>query len=64
MCGFSLMKALCNCGRDACITPSVFNMKVMFGHKLRSEIKVKFGETSLKLRQTKWNVARNNVNVV
>jgi hypothetical protein len=23
-----------------------------------------FGEISLKLRQTEWNVARNNVNVV
>jgi hypothetical protein len=39
-------------------------MKVTFGHKLRYEIKVKFGEISLKLRQTNWNVAINNVNVV
>jgi hypothetical protein len=36
----------------------------MFGHKLRYEIKVTFGEISLKLRQTLWNVAGNNVNVV
>ena len=39
-------------------------MKVTFGHKLRYKIKVTFGEISLKLRQTNWNVARNNVNVV
>jgi hypothetical protein len=36
----------------------------MFGHKQRYEIKVTFGEISLKLRQTNWNVARDNVNVV
>jgi hypothetical protein len=36
----------------------------MFGHKLRYKIKVTFGEISLKLRQTNWNVAKNNVNVV
>ena len=36
----------------------------MFGHKLRYEIKVTFGEISLKLHQTDWNVARDNVNVV
>jgi hypothetical protein len=36
----------------------------MFGHKLRYEIKVTFGEISLKLCQTNWNVARNKVNVV
>ena len=36
----------------------------MFGHKLSYEIKVTFGELSLKLRQMNWNVARNNVNVV
>ena len=41
-----------------------FKIKGMFGHKLRYEIKVTFGEISLKLRQTNWNVARNNVNVV
>jgi hypothetical protein len=35
----------------------------MFGHKLRYEIKVMCGEISLKLRQTNWNVARNNVSV-
>jgi hypothetical protein len=39
---------------------------VTFGHNLRSETnKGSFGEISLKLRQTNWNVvARNNVNVV
>jgi hypothetical protein len=36
----------------------------MFGHNLRYETKGTFGEISLKLRQTNWNVARNNVNVV
>ena len=41
-----------------------FKIKVMFGHKQRYEIKVTFSEISLKLRQTNWNVARNNVNVV
>jgi hypothetical protein len=41
-----------------------FKIKVMFGHKPRYETKVTFGEHSLKLRQTKWNVARDNVNVV
>jgi hypothetical protein len=34
-------------------------------YKLRlDEIKVTFGDISLKLRQTNWNVAKNNVNVV
>jgi hypothetical protein len=36
----------------------------MFGHKLRYKLKVTFGEISRKLRQTNWNVAKNNVNVV
>ena len=36
----------------------------MFGHKLRYEIKVMFGEISLKLRQTNWDIVINNVNVV
>jgi hypothetical protein len=36
----------------------------MIGHKLRYEIKVTFGEISLKLRQTNWNVAINNVTIV
>jgi hypothetical protein len=36
----------------------------MFGHKLRYKTKVTFGEISLKLHQTNWNVAKNNVNVV
>jgi hypothetical protein len=39
-------------------------INVTFGHKLRYEIKVIFGEISLKLRQTNWNVASINVNVV
>jgi hypothetical protein len=41
-----------------------FISKVTFGHNLRYERKDTFGEISLKLRQTNWNVARNNVNVV
>jgi hypothetical protein len=41
-----------------------FKIKVTFGHKLRYKIKVLFGEISLKLRQTNWNVARNNANIV
>jgi hypothetical protein len=41
-----------------------FKIKVTFGQKLRYAIKVTFGEISLKLRQTNWNVASNNVNVV
>jgi hypothetical protein len=41
-----------------------FKIKVTFGHKLRYEIKVMFGEISFKLRPTNWNVAINNVNVV
>jgi hypothetical protein len=41
-----------------------FKIKVTFGHKLHYEIKVTVGEISLKLRQTNWNVARDNVNVV
>ena len=45
-------------------TPSVSKMKVMFGHKLRYEMRVTLGGIPLKLRQTNWNVARNNVYVV
>ena len=41
-----------------------FKINVMFGHKLCYEIKVTFGENSLKLRQTSLNVAKINVNVV
>jgi hypothetical protein len=41
-----------------------FKIKFTIGHKLRYEIKVTFGKISLKVRQTNWNVARNNVNVV
>jgi hypothetical protein len=41
-----------------------FKTKVTFGHNLRYETKGTFGEISLKLRQTNWNVAINNVNVV
>jgi hypothetical protein len=44
-------------------TPS-FKVKVTFGHKLHYKIKARFGEISLKLRQTNWSVAINNVNVV
>jgi hypothetical protein len=33
-------------------------------YSLSFKIKVTFGEISLKLRQTNWNVARKNVNVV
>jgi hypothetical protein len=36
----------------------------MYGHKSRYGIKVTFGGISLKLRQTNWNVARNNVKFV
>jgi hypothetical protein len=38
--------------------------QVTIGHNLRYKIKGMFGEISLKLRQTNWNVARINVNVV
>jgi 4-hydroxy-3-methylbut-2-enyl diphosphate reductase IspH len=41
-----------------------FKTKVTFGHNLHYETKGTFGEISLKLRQTNWNVAKNNVNVV
>ena len=41
-----------------------FISKVTFGHNLRYETKDTFGEISFKLRQTNWNVAINNVNVV
>jgi hypothetical protein len=45
--------------------PLRFKIKVnTFGHKLRYEIKVTFGEISLKLHQINWNVARINVYVV
>jgi hypothetical protein len=40
-----------------------FKIKFTFGHKLHYEIKVTFGEISLKLCQTNWNVAMINVNV-
>ena len=33
-------------------------------YSLRFKIKVTFDEISLKLHQTNWNVAMNNVNVV
>ena len=46
------------------LPPFQNKFKVMFGHKLRYEIKVTFGEISLKLCQMNWNVVRNNVNVV
>jgi hypothetical protein len=38
--------------------------KVTCGHHLRYETKGTFGEIYLKLRQTNWNVARNDVKVV
>ena len=41
-----------------------FKTKVTFGHNLCYETKGTFGEISLKLRQTNWNVVKNNVNVV
>jgi hypothetical protein len=41
-----------------------FKTKVTFGHNLRYVTKGTFGEISLKLHQTNWNVAKNNVNVV
>ena len=41
-----------------------YKIKVMFGLKLLYEIKVTFGEIFVKLRQTNWNVAIYNVNVV
>ena len=41
-----------------------FKIKVTFGHKLRYEIKVRFGDISLKLHQTNRNIVRNNVNVI
>jgi hypothetical protein len=47
-----------------CIYFLHFKIKVMFGQKLRYEIKVTCGEISLKLRQTNENVAKNNVSVV
>jgi hypothetical protein len=41
-----------------------FKTKFTFGHNLRYETKGTFGGTSLKFRQTNWNVAKINVNVV
>jgi hypothetical protein len=41
-----------------------YEIKVTFGHKLHYAIKVMLGEIFLKLRQTSWDVAKNNVNVV
>jgi hypothetical protein len=38
--------------------------KILTVYSLRYKIKVTFGDISLKLRQTDWNVAKNNVNVV
>jgi hypothetical protein len=38
-----------------------FKIKITFGHKLCYKIKVTFGEIALKLCQTNWNVAENNV---
>ena len=36
----------------------------MFGQKLCYERKVTFGEISLKLCHSNWNVARNNVKIM
>ena len=41
-----------------------FNIKVTCGHELRYEIRVTFGEVSLKLHQTNWDVAKIDANVV
>jgi hypothetical protein len=41
-----------------------FKTKVTIGHNLHYETKGTFGEISLKLRQTNWNVAKNNVHIV
>ena len=41
-----------------------FKIKVTFRYQLCYNIKVTFGESSIKLCQTNWNVAINNVNVV
>ena len=41
-----------------------FKIKVTSGHKPSYETKVTFGEISLKLGQTNWNVARIDVNVI
>jgi hypothetical protein len=40
-----------------------FKTKVTFGHNLRYETKGMFGEISLRLHQTNWYVAINNVNI-
>jgi hypothetical protein len=45
-------------------TPSVSKQKLRLDIICVTKQKGTFGEISLKLRQTKWNVARNNVNVV
>ena len=44
-------------------TPSIFKIKFTFGHKLRYEINITFGEISQTLPKN-WNVVINNVNVV
>jgi hypothetical protein len=41
-----------------------FKINVTFGHEMHYKIKVTCGEIFLKLRQTNWNVAKINVNVV
>jgi hypothetical protein len=51
-------------GSGVCNYSLRFKTKVTFGHNLGYETKDRFGEISLKLRQTNWNVARNSVNVV
>jgi hypothetical protein len=45
-------------------TPSVSKQKLRSDIICVTKQKCTFGEISLKLHQTNWNVARNNVNVV
>jgi hypothetical protein len=42
----------------------ILHLLITISYSLHFKIKVMFGEISLKLRQTNWNVARINVNVV
>jgi hypothetical protein len=41
-----------------------YKIRFTVGHNMRFEIEVMFGEISLILCQTNWNVAINNVNIV
>jgi hypothetical protein len=42
----------------------LFIRRTLHTYEVHYEIKVTFGEISLELCQTNWNVAKNNVNVV